>query len=352
MLLSILATRRVLSLLAGGKYLRLWHLLIFLMIFFFSGYLAVVAMIFAGLGQYIILLTGVVFLFGALFVYVVVYLGRITIEDLTKARQKAEADSRAKDAFLANMSHELRTPLNHIIGYSEIVQEEIQASGDSSLSADMASIRAAGEDMLGLVENVLELARIEDGRAGLDLGEFDISTVLHEAIEMCRPKMSRNQNRLEISIPGNLGHMYSDAAKVRHALSNILSNAAKFTEKGCVKLDASICAGGGISNPGNLVLRITDNGIGISEELIHRIFEPFERAENSSASKHAGIGLGLTITRKLCRLLGGDISIESRPNSGSVFSITLPLDARGSCSTSGLGFSNSSNGTMQEGNGT
>jgi len=245
-------------------------------------------------------------------------------DETRAARAEAVESSQAKSQFLANMSHELRTPLNAIIGYSELLREETEDEGHLQYHDDLERIRGSGVFLLELISGVLDLTRIEAGKLEVSLTHFNISDTLGEVAMLSRPLMEKNSNELSLGDHDELGEMYSDDSKVRQILLNLLSNAAKFTERGLIQLDVSRAS----QDDGDwLTFRVTDNGIGMSAEQLEHIFEAFTQADNSTSRKYGGTGLGLTISREFCQMLGGSISVESIPGQGSVFTIKLPVDA-------------------------
>jgi signal transduction histidine kinase/ActR/RegA family two-component response regulator len=237
------------------------------------------------------------------------------------AKEAAETANQYKSAFLANMSHELRTPLNAIIGYSEMLEEDAQSGGHTALVPDLQKIRAAGRQLLGLINDVLDLSKIEAGKMRLYLETFDLFGVLQEVTATVAPLMRTKGNRLEVHCPEDIGSLREDVSKVRQVLLNLLSNAAKFTENGTISLEARR----EIGPAGNwVILRVRDTGIGMTAEHLARLFEPFTQADGSTQRKYGGTGLGLALSRKFCRMMGGDISVESAPGKGSTFTVRLP----------------------------
>ncbi len=247
-------------------------------------------------------------------------------QEAQNARADAIESSKAKSQFLANMSHELRTPLNAIIGYSEMLQEETEEKGHRQYQDDLEKIRGSGLYLLELISGVLDLTRIEAGKLELTRSRFDVRDMLSEVRETCRPLTEKNGNELSLGDFDQLGEMHSDVTKVRQILLNLLSNAAKFTKQGLIRLDADR-----VRHDGGewLIFRVTDNGIGMSPEQYEHVFEAFMQADSSTSRKYGGTGLGLTISREFCAMLGGTINVESHPGQGSVFTVKLPVDVPG-----------------------
>jgi signal transduction histidine kinase len=274
--------------------------------------------------------------------------------DLAAANEAAEASrlaadeaNKAKSGFLANMSHELRTPLNAIIGYTEMVSEELEEVGAKSLKPDLDKVVAAAKHQLSLVNDILDLSKIEAGKMTLFLEEFDVAKLVDEVAATVQPLVAKNTNQLEVICPADIGVMTADQTKVRQTLFNLLSNASKFTERGVIRLEVGkVISRSVISNqstsPNALALttdslttdslitdslitfRVTDTGIGMTPEQLGKLFQAFEQADQSTSKKYGGTGLGLAISRKFCRMMGGDITVTSEAGKGSVFTVTLP----------------------------
>jgi signal transduction histidine kinase/CheY-like chemotaxis protein len=243
------------------------------------------------------------------------------LQSALQANEAAKQASQAKSAFLANMSHELRTPLNAILGYSEMLAEDAAASGHADIVPDLQKIQTAGKHLLGLINDVLDLSKIEAGKMRLYLETFEVRTVVEEAAVTARPMIEANGNRLEVHCPEGLGSIREDVTKVRQVLLNLLSNAGKFTKNGVVKLDVRREVG----VAGNWVFfRVSDTGIGMTPEQTGRLFEAFGQADAGTTKKYGGTGLGLAITRKLCRLMGGEIDVASESGRGTTFTVRLP----------------------------
>jgi PAS domain S-box-containing protein len=243
------------------------------------------------------------------------------ITELLAARREAEDASKAKSQFLANMSHELRTPLNAIIGYSEMVQEEAEELGASGLAADVTRIRTAGRHLLALINDILDLSKIEAGKMELHRETFDLATLVDEILATAQPLIEKNANRLELVCPPHIGTLHADLTKVRQMVLNLLSNAAKFTDHGTITLIVERESGSGADA---LILRVRDSGIGMTPAQMDRLFEAFSQADAATAAKYGGTGLGLTITKHFAQMMGGDVTVESRPGVGSTFTIRLP----------------------------
>ncbi len=242
-------------------------------------------------------------------------------EEVAKAKKAAETANKTKSLFLANMSHELRTPLNAILGYSEMLHEEAVDKHLDEFSGDLEKINAAGKHLLALINDILDLSKIEAGKMELFLEDFDVAKMIDEVASTIRPLVEKNANTLHIGCAPDLGVMHADLTKVRQALFNLLSNAAKFTHEGLVTLDASRQRMDGSEW---IVFRMSDTGIGMSPEQILKLFQDFTQADASTTRKFGGTGLGLALTRRFCQMMGGDVTVHSVPGEGSVFTITLP----------------------------
>jgi signal transduction histidine kinase len=225
----------------------------------------------------------------------------LAASEAEQARHEAESANRTKSAFLANMSHELRTPMNAILGYSEMLIEEAEGVDSGSLVADLQKINAAGKHLLALINDVLDLSKIEAGKMTLFVESFDVPAMLGEVVSTITPLVEKNGNVLDVRCPKDAGTMHADLTKVRQTLFNLLSNATKFTSNGriLIEVERQVSTAGEL-----LIFRVSDTGIGMTEEQMGRLFESFSQADTATARKYGGTGLGLAISRRFCRLMG------------------------------------------------
>ena len=251
-------------------------------------------------------------------------LAEIQIRDaeVTVAKEEAEQANQTKSQFLANMSHELRTPLNAIIGYSEMLTEDALDDGRQEIVPDLERIRSAGKHLLTLINDVLDLSKIEAGKLALVLEDFEVAPMLEDVVSTVAPLVDKNQNELVVRQDGNLGMIRADITRVRQILFILLSNASKFTEQGTVSLDAQRV---GDASPAYVRVQVTDTGIGMTEEQVDKLFQAFTQADASTSRKYGGTGLGLVISRRLARAMGGDVRVESESGGGSTFTLDLPV---------------------------
>ncbi len=243
---------------------------------------------------------------------------------LETAKEEADRATQVKSEFLANMSHELRTPLNAIIGYSQILQEDATDAGNTDTIPDLQKIENAGNHLLHLINDILDLSKIEAGRMEVYVETFDIAGLVRDVETLVQPLATNNRNQLVVDCPPDIGQVSSDITKVKQALLNLLSNATKFTQDGTVTLKVQRTSG---PAGHKLAFSVTDTGIGMSEQQMSRLFQAFSQADNSTTRRFGGTGLGLAISRSFARTLGGDLTVSSEPGKGSCFTLTLPADA-------------------------
>ncbi len=242
-------------------------------------------------------------------------------DQLAESEKRALAATETKSQFLASMSHELRTPLNAIIGYSELLQEEAEDAGQSQALPDLERIHSAGKHLLGLINDILDISKVEAGKMTLYFEFFDVKRLVDSVSSTIRPLISSNANQFELICPDGIGSIHSDQTKVRQCLLNLLSNACKFTEKGTIRLEIGTVT---VDDTEFVEFRVADSGIGMTPEQLERLFQAFSQASASTSTKYGGTGLGLALSQKFSHMLGGDLTVTSEHGKGSVFTLRIP----------------------------
>jgi signal transduction histidine kinase len=243
---------------------------------------------------------------------------RLFDEIQEKSSQLAEA-SQHKSQFLANMSHELRTPLNAIIGVSEMLREDAEALKQDTEPLDR--VLGAARHLLALINDILDLSKIEAGRMELALSSFALAPLIADVVKTVEPLAAKASNKLAVHCDSAIGNMHADQMRLRQALLNLMSNANKFTERGTISIDARQ---GHENGRDRITIAVADSGIGMTPEQMSKLFQEFSQASSTTASRYGGTGLGLAISKRLCQMMGGDITVESEPGRGSTFTIRLP----------------------------
>ncbi|MAH97925.1 MAG: hybrid sensor histidine kinase/response regulator [Euryarchaeota archaeon] len=240
-------------------------------------------------------------------------------KDLLDSQKEAEAANEAKSTFLANMSHELRTPLNAIIGYSEMLIEDAEEENEDFIP-DLEKINSSGKHLLGLINEILDLSKVESGKMELFIEEFDLEKILKEVVSTIKPLVEKNNNSLKLTIETKKKNIATDVTKIRQILLNLLSNATKFTKDG----EISIMVGDNPDDSSMLDFNISDSGIGMTQDQVDKVFQPFTQADEKTTRKFGGTGLGLTITKMFAEMMGGGIDLTSVINKGTTFTVSIP----------------------------
>jgi signal transduction histidine kinase len=241
-----------------------------------------------------------------------------------QAEQAADRANQAKTQFLSFISHEMRSPLNAIIGYSEMVCEELSAQGDARCREDVSRICSSSKYLLGLINNLLDLSKIEAGKMPVLVEQFDVLRLVEDVRKDLRPLIERNGDTLEVIVSGIEGPIRADLTKTRQVLTNLITNACKFTAQGVVTVRLARAD----DVPQRLRIDVTDTGIGMSAEELGRLFAPYTQASAATSRQYGGTGLGLAISKRFCQLMGGDLTAASEPGKGSTFTVVLPVDVR------------------------
>ncbi|MGL1901098.1 MAG: ATP-binding protein [Fibrobacterales bacterium] len=246
---------------------------------------------------------------------------RKSYQELIIAKEIAEESNQAKSVFLANMSHELRTPLSAILGYSELITEDLEDSENEiadTIIPDLEKIHLSAEHLLTIINEILDFSKIESGKMEINIAEIEIKILIDEIVNNVQPLIAKNSNTLSVELAAEHTTLISDYQKVKQSIINLLSNAAKFTKQGTITLKVSLL------DPGMLRISVTDTGIGINADTLESIFTPFTQANANISTQYGGTGLGLSLTRKISELLGGSLTVESVENEGSTFHFTIP----------------------------
>jgi len=244
--------------------------------------------------------------------------------EIRETNRRLEDADRHKSSFIANMSHELRTPLNAIIGYSEMLQEEAGDLGEKGIVADLQKIQAAGKHLLSLINNILDLSKIEAGKMDLYIEEVEVNQLLQEVVSTISPLIEKNHNKFAVNQGAGLGRINTDVTKIRQVLFNLLSNAAKFAENGTITLTVEREY---VGMQDWIAIRVSDTGIGMTEEQCSKLFQAFTQADASTTRKYGGTGLGLAISQRFCQMMGGNIAVTSALGKGTTFTARIPSDA-------------------------
>jgi signal transduction histidine kinase/CheY-like chemotaxis protein len=322
MLISILGTKKILSMIKGIDLYKKWHILYKWMIFLLFGYILSLVGILIGKDYFFWVFVTFIPITGVLSALFVRY-GYITIKKFLENQETAEKANRFKSEFIANMSHELRTPLNAIIGYSEMLEEDAEDKGDLEFADDARKINVSGKHLLAMINDILDLSKIETGHMELYIEAFSVDTLIQEVVLTIDPLVRKNNNKLIVA-NNEIGiEMKSDLTKVRQILFNLLSNACKFTEKGTITLSVRKTQ---VEGSPAIAFEVSDTGIGMNNENVEKLFQAFTQADASINRRFGGTGLGLTISKHFCNMMDGSINVTSEFGEGSVFTVVLPIE--------------------------
>jgi signal transduction histidine kinase len=266
-------------------------------------------------------LGGAALIVGTLIALFVIRTSTNSERELIGAREEALRANQHKSSFLANMSHELRTPLNAVIGYSEMLQEEAQEVGNAEFVGDLSKIHGAGRHLLALINDILDLSKIEAGKIDLYPERFDLRALIEEVCRTIKPLLEAKHNTLSTSVQVS-GLLYNDLTKLKQTLYNLLSNACKFTDHGNIEVTVAEFER---EHTSWINIAVKDTGIGIAKDKLDEVFAAFTQADTSTTRNFGGTGLGLAISQRFCKMMGGDLSVESESGKGSTFTITLPM---------------------------
>jgi two-component system, sensor histidine kinase len=327
MTLAIFATRRILALVKDSKYATSWQTLFFLMMLFAVGYFAAIILIFANITSILVTLSGIIFMFGALFVYVVVRVGLLTINELVDiqnnialARDQAEEASRFKSELIGRVSHELRTPLHAILGYTDMLQSDLYGGLNEQQMRTTGRIFTNTQKLITDINGLLDQAQIESGRLNVRTEPFRPVDLLNHVENIIELMVTEKNLRLETHLDPALPEViYGDLSRLQDILINLAQNAVKFTDQGVIAVEALR------DGDSNWTLRVRDTGIGIAKDVQLTIFEPFKQVDGSITRKYGGVGLGLALVKQLVDYMKGEITVESEPGQGSTFSVWFPL---------------------------